>query len=1123
MPRLRAACLLILGACAFSPVSWGQLQAPGKPKVNQPTSNRQLELPLSFEPNRGQAAPGVDYVTTSQGHAWLLRADSVSINVGGSSGLYPDGKPVSQNVVQIGLFGADPKAAATSEDKLTGYSNYLFGSNPANWITLVEHYGKVRYQNVYPGIDLLFHGNENRLEQDFVLRPGAQPQRISFRFPGLQHAELSDDGDLVLRAGDGTFRMQKPRAYQQVRNEKVEVPVQYSLNDGSLSFRLGSYDKRRELIIDPVLVYSTFLGGSNAGTLGNSVTAIAADSTGVYVTGFTNATNFPVTPGALDPTSSCCSPTFVAKLDPTGQTLLFSTYLQGFQNAPSVAVDSSGDLYLAALAAGFEVLGGGVAANLPIPAGSQPYQPKDKGYANVAILKLNSTGTAVLAGTYLGGSNFDYFSGLAIDSANNVYVTGITNSNDFPVLHPAQPALGSGGQNGFISKLNSSLSTLVYSTYFGNQSKVFVNLASNGNGVSGLTTNNLLALDSSDNVYVVGEANAGFATSGAYLATCSATQCPFLAELKSDGSTILSATYLDNNPDTATGVAVDSSGNVYVAGFTPSSTFPVVNPIQPCSSIGTDMEGNFVSEFSSAGSLVFSTCLGLSSFQAVPALAMDASGNAYIAGVSLAGLPLQNPIDSNAPASGTARLYVSEISGSSHTLLFSSYVAGSLAASQPNGGDSVNAVAVDSTGNVYLAGQSAPTPSGMSQFPHFDALNPVFCSNVTPGCHAEGFIMKISPSAGAAAAVAPGAMSFPTSAVGTTSSPQTLTILDLGTDALTVSSVTVSGDFAIQSNTCTSIAASTSCAIPVTFTPTTTGTRTGTLTITDSSPGSPRTIALTGQGASVNLGVSPSSLTFPTQQMGTASGPQFVTLTAGPAAISALSIQTTGDFFESNNCGVSIPAFQTCSLTVTFSPTANGSRTGTITITDSAPNSPQTVSLSGNGGSTLGLMALPGNSITQTVTAGTQATFPLSIGGQGISGTASVSCSGAPPNGNCSVPATVSVSGTSSSAFAVNVTTTAHGLAIPSGQRTPFTPRPWALASAIAFMLALLCRKRTQPRLALAYLILVFMPLVLALGGCGGGPTSSSATGTAAGTYKLTVTAKVGSTSQSITLTLNVQ
>jgi hypothetical protein len=528
-----------------------------------------------------------------------------------------------------------------------------------------------------------------------------------------------------------------------------------------------------------------------------------------------------------------------------------------------------------------------------------------------------------------------------------------------------------------------------------------------------------------------------------------------------------------------------------------------------------------VSEFSSAGSLVFSTCLGLSSFQALPALAMDASGNAYIAGVTLAGLPLQNPIDSNAPAAGTARLYVSEISASSHTLLFSSYVAGSLAGIQPNGGDSVNAIAVDSTGNVYLAGQSAPTPSGMSKFPLFDALNPVFCGNVTPGCDAEGFIMKISPSAGAA--VAPGSMSFPTSAVGTTTSPQTLTIVDLGTDALTVSSVTVSGDFVIQSNTCTSIAASTSCAIPVTFTPTTTGTRTGTLTITDSLPGSPRTVALTGQGATVNLGVSPSSLTFPTQEMGTASGKQFVTLTAGATAISALSIQTTGDFFESNNCGASIPAFQTCSLTVTFSPTANGTRTGTITITDSAPNSPQTVSLSGTGGSSLGLMALPGFSIDQTVTAGTKATFSLSIGGQGISGTASVSCSGAPPNGNCSVPATVPVSGTSSSAFAVNVTTTAHSVPIPSRQRTPFTPRPWVFASAIAFMLALLCRKRTQPRLALAYFILVFMPLVLSLGGCGGGPTSSSATGTAAGTYKLIVTAKVGSTSQSITLTLNVQ
>jgi hypothetical protein len=1103
MPRLKASCLLAFVACAFSPVSWAQLQTSGNSKIVQPPQNRQFELPLAFEPNRGQAASGVDYITTTQGQPWQLRADSVTINVSGTPGLLPhSGKTASQNVIQIALFNADKKATATSENKLPGYTNYLFGSNPANWITRVDRYGKVRYQNIYPGIDLVFHGNENRLEQDFVLRPGAEPQRIRFRFRGVQHAELSDDGNLVLRAGDATFQMQKPRAYQQVRNERVEVPVQYALNNGSASFRLGPYDKRLELTIDPVLVYSTFLGGTSAGS-GNAVTAMAVDSSGLYLTGTTNASNFPVTSGVIEPTLKCCSGTFVTKLDPTGQSLIFSTYIQGFADAPSVAVDSSGDIYLAGLAAGFQVLGGGVAANLPIPAGSQPYQLHDKGYGNVAILKINGTGTSVLAGTYLGGSNFDLFDGFAIDSTGNVYVTGTTNSNDFPTTSGVlQSALGSSGFSGFISKLNPTLTALVFSTYFGNTS----NIVQGAHGQS----SGLLALDSSGDVFVAGEAAGVFpVTPGAFQSACTATDCPYFAELKSDGSMFLSATFLDNNSDTVSGVAVAGSGNIYVAGLTNSPTFPVLNPVQPCTSLGPEAFGDFLSEFSSAGSQVFSTCLGLRQLRATPVLTLDASGNAYVSDATQAGLPLQNPIDSNAPAANGQRPYVSEISASTHALLFSSYVAGA------GSFDTIKAIAVDSTGNLYLAGQSGITANGSSQFPVFNALQPTFCGDCT-----DGFIMKVSPTTGAAAAVVPSNVSFPSVAVGTASSPVSVTISDLGTDALTVSSVAITGDFAIASNNCASVSASGgSCAVQVTFTPTVLGARTGTLTITDSSPGSPRTVALTGQGATVNLTASPASLTFSSQKIGTTSAKQYVTLTAGAADISALSIQTTGDFAETNTCGTSIPAFQTCTLNVTFTPSASGTRTGTITISSSAPNSPQTVSLTGSIGSTLGLAAA---SSTATVAAGSGTTYSLSIGGQGLSGTASLSCTGAPANATCSVPATVPVSGTTASTFTVTVSTTARAVAVPWAQRIRLTPWPLSLASLIALLL--LYRKRTQPRFALTYAIMVFLPVIFLLGACGGGPTTSSnANGTATGSYQLTVTAKVGSTSQSVNLTLNVQ
>jgi len=232
-----------------------------------------------------------------------------------------------------------------------------------------------------------------------------------------------------------------------------------------------------------------------------------------------------------------------------------------------------------------------------------------------------------------------------------------------------------------------------------------------------------------------------------------------------------------------------------------------------------------------------------------------------------------------------------------------------------------------------------------------------------------------------------------------------------------------------------------------------------------------------------------------------------------------------GDFAETNTCGTSIAAFQTCSLNVTFAPSANGTRTGTITISSSAPNSPQTVSLTGIAGSNLGLAAAPGFPPTQTVIAGFGTFYTLSIGGQGISGTASLSCTGAPANATCSVPATVPVSGTTASTFTVTVSTGTRSVAVPWAQRMRLTPWPWAFAPILALLL--LYRKRMQPRFAMAYVILFSLPVIFLLGACGGGPGTTSSntngTATAVGSYQLTVTAKMGSTTQSVNITLNVQ
>jgi hypothetical protein len=1117
MVRAAAVCLLIAGVLGTTGVLLAQ--APQVVAANRSVllSNKsQVVLPMVFEANRGQAAAGVDFLATGQGYAAQVRADAIVLNVPRArNGKTGPAKAPDHTVVRIALSGANRRAKGQGENKSRAYSNYLFGSDPAKWITHVDQYEKVRYAGIYPGIDVLLHGNENRLEQDFVIHPAADPKQIRLKFDGVRDLRVSGDGDLVLRAEDISLRLQKPRAYEMVNGKEVEVAVAYEVQGRAVGFRLGSYDSRRELVIDPVLVFSTFFGGQPPGY--NSVSQIAADASGVYMAGSTDSTNLPVTAGAVQPTP----PTqpgapffFVSKLDPTGQSLIFSTYLSGLpgQSTPvGLAVDASGDVYIAAATQN---------GSLPIPVGSQPFQGTVKG-RNVGILKLSNTGTAILAGTYLGGSNIDYFEGLAVDSSGDVYLTGVTTSNDFPVKNPLQSVLGTSGSNGFAAELNPTMSALVYSTYLGANSTV----SPNPSGSS-------LAVDSSGDAYIIGPASSDFPTTAGEQSNCPNGACGgFLIEIGAGGSAVVFSTLLDTS--SANGVRVDTAGNVYVAGGLFDPNYPVVNPIEPCSTIAPGAGSDFVSEFSSAGALVFSTCLGNLGYgsgsggQSELSLTLDNSGNVYVADSSGPGLPLQNPIDANSPPTTgdcLSRPFVMEISPTTHTIVFSSFVGGPFSLCGFAGGDLITGVAVDPGGNIYLGGRTGlgNVPS-FSYVPVFNAIQPYF-SNVgcTSSCgYFDGFIMEISPSAGAAAALQPAELEFPATVVGSTSAAQTTTIFDLGTNALTVSNIAISGDFAITSSPCSTIAVSGgSCTVQVTFTPTALGTRNGTLTITDSSAGSPHEVVLTGTGVTGNLTPSPSSLTFSSQTVGTTSAAQTVTLTANGLAIQGLSIQESGDFSETNGCGTSIQAFGTCTLQITFTPTATGSRTGSITISDNAPNSPQTIALTGTATASIGLAVAAGGSASATVSAGSSATYSLSIGGQGMSGTASLACTGAPMGATCSVPATVSVSATNATTFAASVTTTSNGTVVPRFESFRSTPWLWAI---VLIALLVILQRRHGWRWARACLVCFLFSAAVGLGSCGGGNGNSKSNGTPTGTYKLNVTAQVGSTSQSTTLTLTVQ
>jgi hypothetical protein len=373
------------------------------------------------------------------------------------------------------------------------------------------------------------------------------------------------------------------------------------------------------------------------------------------------------------------------------------------------------------------------------------------------------------------------------------------------------------------------MSKLVYSTYLGQNSTA--------GGVA-------IALDGSLNAYVAGNAGPSFPTTANAFQKNAILGGAFLAELDATGSSLVYATYVTGtggavDPEGYTGsmgsqaeaVAVDKSRNVFLTGLSYSLDFPFLNPVQPCTGNVT----TFVSEFASSGTLEFSTCLGATAANAVPTLAnnivVDFLEKVYVTGISDASLPLKNPIESTPatigpPSAGTFGLFISEIDPVTYGLVFSSFVGGPTVPCCDSTGDHVTAIAVDTNKNIYAVGFSASLYVGTTDlFPIFNALQPLFgppaVCTYRYGCVEDAIIMKISPGPGAAAAVSPSQLIFGATQIGTKSTLQTLTVYDMGTDPLTVSNVAVTGDFE-QSNDCTpSVPAAASCAIQVTFAPTT--------------------------------------------------------------------------------------------------------------------------------------------------------------------------------------------------------------------------------------------------------------------------------------------------------------
>jgi photosystem II stability/assembly factor-like uncharacterized protein len=429
------------------------------------------DLPMRFERNQGQLDRRVRFAARGAGYALWLTGDGAVLRLSGgkrmpstaeaTSGEFAQGerraaaRETRAAVIRMKLLNANRAAAVTGEAEMAGRSNYFVGNDAARWRAGVSNYAKVVYRGVYRGVDMIYYGNGRELEYDFKVAAGANPAAIAWRVEGAKRLRVDTNGELVMGTAAGEVRQHKPVAYQEINGERREVAARYVLRGTNrVSFALGSYERRQPLVIDPVLGYSTYLGGNDY----DEADAIAVDGAGnAYVTGMIYSTDFP-TAGALQPTAPSTPNAFVTKINASGTALIYSTYLGGSGDdyGYGIAVDASGNAY---------VIGTTYSDNFPT---ANPIQAHLNGLASdLFVTKLNPAGTALVYSTYLGGTSYEDGRSIAVDANGNAYIAGRTRSSDFPTLNPAQPVYGGYLYDAFAAKLNPAGSALIYSTYLG--------------------------------------------------------------------------------------------------------------------------------------------------------------------------------------------------------------------------------------------------------------------------------------------------------------------------------------------------------------------------------------------------------------------------------------------------------------------------------------------------------------------------------------------------------------------------------------------------------------------------------------------------------------------------------
>ena len=714
--------LIGLAACAGAPTearppARGPAHAAGRAAA--PSYDR---LPLYFVENRGQTDPQVGFYVPGKDNVLYFASDGLTLaftaphNAGAAApalwaatadlaapgrGQLDQPVPAAQRwAVKLAFVGANSAAQPVGEAPTPAVFSYFQGQ-PDQWRAGVPTFAQLRYQNLWPGIDLVYSGLSDQLKYEFVVQPGADPAQIQLAYRGVSGVRLTADGQLEVTTPLNTLHDAVPLAYQVKGGQRVPVQMSYALNNPAASgpaaaygygFHLGAYDHALPVILDPtVVLYAGYIGGA-ALDFGRT---IAVDANGnAYITGYTESPGtFPAMVGP-DLTYNGDQDAFVAKVNADGTALVYAGYIGGSSpdQGSGIAVDSNGNAY---------ITGNTASSNFPRTVGPDLTY---NGGVDAFVAKVNAAGTALLYSGYIGGSAQDLGSSIAVDGNGNAYVTGNTLSSQASFPKTVGPSLVYGGGSNFgdafVAKVNAAGTALTYAGYIGG---------------AGDDSGNAIAIDSNGNAFVAGFTNSTEATFpksvGPDLTFNGGGGDAFAAEVKADGTSLLYAGYVGGSgTDSAKSIALDQNGNAYITGETDSTqaTFPVLG--------GPDLTYNggahdaFVAEIQTGGSnLVYAGYIGGSGDDFATGIAVDQGGNAYIAGET-------NSTQATFPVLGGPDLtynggandaYVAKVNAGGASLAFASYIGG---ADNDQGGG----IALDGSGGVYLTGQ---TFSDQNTFP----------------------------------------------------------------------------------------------------------------------------------------------------------------------------------------------------------------------------------------------------------------------------------------------------------------------------------------------------------------------------------------------------------------------